>query len=134
MATNMAPHNLTEICNAIIAYVENHDIDISELMKHVKAPDFPTGGIIQGYAGVKDAFETGRGRIVVRSKVNIEIEANGREKIVVNEIPYMVNKLELIKSIVALVEEKKVEGISNINDESDREGMRIVIDVKRDAN
>jgi DNA gyrase subunit A len=134
MATNMAPHNLTEVCNAIAAYIDNHDIEIAELMKYVKAPDFPTGGIIQGYAGVKEAFETGRGRIVVRSKVEIESEANGREKIVVNEIPYMVNKLELIKSIVALVEEKKVEGISNINDESDREGMRIVIDIKRDAN
>ena len=133
MATNMAPHNLTEICNAVIAYIDNNEIDISELMKHVKAPDFPTGGIIQGYAGVKDAFETGRGRVVMRSKVDIENE-NGREKIIVNEIPYIVNKLELIKSIVALVEEKRVEGISNINDESDREGMRIVIDVKRDAN
>ncbi len=134
MATNMAPHNLTEICNAIIAYLENNEITIQELMKYTKAPDFPTGGIIQGYAGVKEAFETGRGRIIVRSKVEIETESNGREKIVVNEIPYMVNKLELIKAIVGLVEEKKIEGISNINDESDREGMRIVIDVKRDAN
>ncbi|MDL2262158.1 DNA gyrase subunit A [Bacteroidales bacterium OttesenSCG-928-I21] len=134
MATNMAPHNLTEVCNAIIAYIEDNSIDIEGLMKYIKAPDFPTGGIIQGYAGVRDAFETGRGRIVVRSKVDIETEANGREKIIVNEIPYQVNKLELIKSIVGLIEEKKIEGISNINDESDREGMRIVIDVKRDAN
>jgi DNA gyrase subunit A len=134
MATNMAPHNLVEVCNAVIAYIDNNNIDINELMKYIKAPDFPTGGIIQGYAGVKDAFETGRGRVVVRSKVDIETEPNGREKIIINEIPYQVNKLELIKSIVNLIDEKKVEGISNINDESDREGMRIVIDVKRDAN
>ncbi|HEY6913373.1 MAG TPA: DNA gyrase subunit A [Paludibacter sp.] len=134
MATNMAPHNLTEAVNAITAYIENKDIEISELMHHIKAPDFPTGGIIYGYAGVKDAFETGRGRIVVRSKVEIETDAQGREKIIVNEIPYQVNKVELIKSVVALVEDKKIEGISHINDESDREGMRIVIDIKRDAN
>jgi DNA gyrase subunit A len=134
MATNMAPHNLSEAVNAIVAYIDNNDIEISELMHHIKAPDFPTGGIIYGYAGVKDAFETGRGRIVVRSKVDIETDASGREKIIVNEIPYQVNKVELIKSVVALVEDKKVEGISHINDESDREGMRIVIDIKRDAN
>jgi DNA gyrase subunit A len=134
MATNMAPHNLTEVVDAIIAYIENKDIEIAELLKYVKAPDFPTGGIIYGYAGVKEAFETGRGRIVVRSKVEIETDAQGREKIVVNEIPYQVNKVELIKAIVALIEDKKVEGISHINDESDREGMRIVIDIKRDAN
>ena len=134
MATNMAPHNLTEAVNAITAYIDNKDIEISELMHHIKAPDFPTGGIIYGYAGVKDAFETGRGRIVVRSKVEIETDSQGREKIIVNEIPYQVNKVELIKSVVALVEDKKIEGISHINDESDREGMRIVIDVKRDAN
>jgi DNA gyrase, A subunit len=134
MATNMAPHNLTEAVNAITAYIDNKDIEISELMHHIKAPDFPTGGIIYGYAGVKDAFETGRGRIVVRSKVEIETDAQGREKIIVNEIPYQVNKVELIKSVVALVEDKKIEGISHINDESDREGMRIVIDIKRDAN
>jgi len=134
MATNMAPHNLTEAVNAIIAYIDNTEIDIPELMHHIKAPDFPTGGIIYGYAGVKDAFETGRGRIVVRSKVEIETDAQGREKIIVNEIPYQVNKVELIKSVVALVEDKKIEGISHINDESDREGMRIVIDIKRDAN
>ncbi len=134
MATNMAPHNLTEVVDAIIAYIENNDIEISELMKYIKAPDFPTGGIIYGYAGVKEAFENGRGRVVVRSKVEIEADAQGREKIIVNEIPYMVNKVELIKAVVALVEEKRIEGIAHINDESDREGMRIVIDIKRDAN
>lgn len=134
MATNMAPHNLSEVVDATIAYIENPEIEIAGLLKFIKAPDFPTGGIIYGYAGVKEAFETGRGRIVVRSKVEIETDAQGREKIVIREIPYQVNKSELIKSIVALVEEKRVEGISHINDESDREGMRIVIDVKRDAN
>lgn len=134
MATNMAPHNLTEVVDATIAYIDNNDIEISEILKYIKAPDFPTGGIIYGYAGVKEAFETGRGRIVVRSKVEIEADAQGREKIVINEIPYQVNKVELIKAIVALVEDKKVEGIAHINDESDREGMRIVVDVKRDAN
>jgi DNA gyrase subunit A len=134
MATNMAPHNLSEVINGTIAYIDNKDIEISELAKYIKAPDFPTGGIIQGISGVKEAFETGRGRIVVRSKVEIETDAQGREKIVINEIPYQVNKVELIKAIVALIEEKKIEGISHINDESDREGMRIVIDVKRDAN
>jgi DNA gyrase subunit A len=134
MATNMAPHNLTETIDAIVAYIDNTEITIPELMKYIKAPDFPTGGIIQGYAGVKDAFETGRGRILVRSKVEIESDASGREKIIINEIPYQVNKVELIKAVVALVEDKKIEGISHINDESDREGMRIVIDVKRDAN
>ena len=134
MATNMAPHNLTEVVDATIAYIDDNNIEISELLKYIKAPDFPTGGIIYGYAGVKEAFETGRGRIVVRSKVEIEADAQGREKIVINEIPYQVNKLELIKAVVALVEDKKVEGIAHINDESDREGMRIVVDVKRDAN
>ena len=134
MATNMPPHNLSEVVDATIAYIEDNEIDISELMKHIKAPDFPTGGTIYGYAGVKEAFETGRGRVVVRSKVDIEVDDSGREKIVVNEIPYQVNKAELIKAVVALVEDKRVEGISHINDESDREGMRIVIDIKRDAN
>ena len=134
MATNMAPHNLSDVIDAIIAYVEDHDIEIGDLIKLVKAPDFPTGGIIYGYAGVKEAYETGRGRVVVRSKVDIETDGSGREKIIINEIPYLVNKAELIKSVVALVEEKKVEGIAHINDESDREGMRIVIDIKRDAN
>src|SRR5574344_1203883 len=134
MATNMAPHNLTEVVNAIYAYIDNNDIEISELMHHVKAPDFPTGGIIYGYAGVKDAFETGRGRIVIRSKAEIENAENGHERIVITEIPYMTNKAELIKSIAELAIEKRVEGISNVNDESDRTGMRIVVDVKRDAN
>lgn len=134
MATNMAPHNLTEVIDATIAYIYNPEIDTEGLMQFVKAPDFPTGGTIYGYAGVKDAYETGRGRIVVRSKVDIEVEPSGREKIIIREIPYMVNKAELIRNIVGLIEEKKVEGISHINDESDREGMRIVIDIKRDAN
>lgn len=134
MATNMPPHNLSEIIDAIVAYINDNDITIEGLMKYVKAPDFPTGGIIYGYAGVKEAFETGRGRVVIRSKVEIETESSGREKIIVNEIPYMVNKAELIKAIVSLIEDKKVEGISNINDESDRDGMRIVIEIKRDAN
>lgn len=134
MATNMAPHNLSEVVDGTIAYIDNNDIEISELIKHIKAPDFPTGGIIYGYAGVKEAFETGRGRVVVRSKVEIETDAQGRDKIVINEIPYLVNKVELIKAVVALVEDKRIEGISHINDESDREGMRIVIDIKRDAN
>jgi len=134
MATNMAPHNLSEVVDATIAYIDDNNIEISEILKYIKAPDFPTGGIIYGYAGVKEAFETGRGRIVVRSKVEIEIDAQGREKIIIKEIPYQVNKVELIKAVVALVEDKKVEGISHINDESDREGMRIVVDIKRDAN
>jgi len=134
MATNMAPHNLSEVVDGIIAYIDNNDIEISELIKYIKAPDFPTGGIIQGISGVRDAFETGRGRIVVRSKVEIEADAQGREKIIINEIPYQVNKVELIKAVVALVVDKKIEGIAHINDESDREGMRIVVDVKRDAN
>lgn len=134
MATNMAPHNLSDVVDAIIAYIDYREIEIPELIKIVKAPDFPTGGIIYGYAGVKEAYETGRGRVVIRSKVEIETEASGRDKIIVNEIPYQVNKAELIRSIVGLIEEKKVEGISHINDESDREGMRIVIDIKRDAN
>ena len=133
MATNMPPHNMTEAINASIALLENPDITILELMKHITAPDFPTGGIIYGYAGVKDAYETGRGRIVVRAKCEIESEKD-HDKIIVNEIPYNVNKAQLIESIAELVEDKKLDGISNINDESDRTGMRIVIDIKRDAN
>ena len=133
MATNMAPHNLTEAINACLAMLETPDIEIDELMQYIKAPDFPTGGIIHGYQGVKDAFETGRGRIVVRAKCEIETE-NGREKIIVSEIPYNVNKRELIENIARLVEDKRLDGISNINDESDRQGMRIVIDVKKDTN
>lgn len=133
MATNMPPHNLSETIDATIAYIDNRDIEIEELMKYIIAPDFPTGGYIYGYSGVKDAFETGRGRIVIRAKAEIESEST-HDKIIVTEIPYSVNKAELIKNIADLVEDKKIEGISNINDESDRSGMRIVIDVKRDAN
>ena len=134
MATNMATHNLSETVDACVAYIDNNEIEIPELMKYIKAPDFPTGGIIYGYSGVKDAFETGRGRIVIRSKTEIESNGSGHDKIIVTEIPYNVNKSELIKSIANLVTEKRIEGISNINDETNREGMRIVIDVKRDAN
>ena len=133
MATNMPPHNLTESINACLALLENPEMEISDLMQYIKAPDFPTGGVIHGYQGVKDAFETGRGRIVVRAKVEIETE-HDRDKLVVTEIPYNVNKRELIEAIARLVEEKRIEGISNINDESDRHGMRIVIDVKKDQN
>ena len=133
MATNMPPHNLSETIDATIAYINNPDIEIDELMKYIIAPDFPTGGYIYGYNGVKDAFETGRGRIVIRAKAEIESE-NSHDKIIVSEIPYLVNKAELIKNIADLVEDKKIEGIANINDESDRSGMRIVIDIKRDAN
>lgn len=133
MATNMPPHNLSDTIDACVAYVDNKDVDIEELIKLIKAPDFPTGGIIYGYSGVRDAYLTGRGRVVIRSKVEIENE-NGREKIVVREIPYLVNRAEMIKAIADMAADKKIEGIANINDESDREGMRIVIDVKRDAN
>ncbi|WP_321373687.1 DNA gyrase subunit A [uncultured Draconibacterium sp.] len=132
MATNMAPHNLSDVIDATIAYVENNDIEMEELIDIVKAPDFPTGGIIYGYQGVKDAYETGKGRIVIRGKAHIENEG-GREKIVVTEIPYMVNRAEMIQKTADLVNEKKIEGISNVNDESDREGMRVVYDLKRDA-
>lgn len=133
MATNMPPHNMTEIINGTIAYIDNKDIDVEGLMQHVIAPDFPGGGFIYGYQGVKDAFETGRGRIIMRGRAEIEIDGN-HEKIVVSEIPYLVNKAELIKHIAELVGEKKIDGISNVNDESDRTGMRIVVDIKRDAN
>ena len=132
MATNMAPHNLTEVVNGTLAYIGNRDIEIDELMQHIKAPDFPTGGIIYGYDGVKDAFHTGRGRIVMRAKAVIE-EVKGRECIIVTEIPYQVNKAEMIKKTAELVNDKKLEGISNIRDESDRNGMRIVYVLKRDA-
>ncbi|MEJ6589143.1 MAG: DNA gyrase subunit A [Crocinitomicaceae bacterium] len=132
MATNMAPHNLTEVINGTIAYIENPDIEDEELLTHVKAPDFPTGGIIYGYEGVKDAFLTGKGRIVMRCKAEIE-EENGKEKIIVTEIPYQVNKAELIRKTADLVNDKKIEGISDLRDESDRNGMRIVYEIKRDA-
>lgn len=132
MATNMAPHNLTEVVDGIIAFVDNKDIDDEELLKYVKAPDFPTGGIIYGYEGVRDALLTGRGRIVMRAKAEIE-EVNGREQIIVTEIPYQINKAELIKKTAELVNDKKIEGISDLRDESDRNGMRIVYEIKRDA-
>ena len=132
MATNMPPHNLTEVVNGTIAYIDNNDIEVDELMQHVKAPDFPTGGTIYGYDGVKEAFHTGRGRIVMRGKANIE-EVNGRECIIVNEIPYQVNKADMIKKTADLINDKKLEGISSIRDESDRNGMRIVYVLKRDA-
>lgn len=132
MATNMAPHNLTEVIDGTVAYIDNRDIEIDELMQHVKAPDFPTGGIIYGYDGVRDAFHTGRGRIVMRAKANIE-EVKGRECIIVTEIPYQVNKADMIKKTADLVNEKKLVGIANIRDESDRNGMRIVYILKRDA-
>ncbi len=132
MATNMAPHNLSETVDAINAYIDNPDISIEELMQHIKAPDFPTGGIIYGYQGVKDAYETGRGRVVMRGRSHIE-EIKGREAIVVTEIPYLVNKADMIKKAADLVNDKKIEGISNIKDESDRKGMRIVFYLKRDA-
>ncbi|WP_372949022.1 DNA gyrase subunit A [Mariniphaga sp.] len=132
MATNMAPHNLSDSIDAIIAYIENNDIEISELIEIIKAPDFPTGGIIYGYQGVKEAYETGRGRIVLRGKAHIENEGN-REKIIVTEIPYQVNRAEMIQKTADLVNDKKIEGISNVNDESGRDGMRVVYDIKRDA-
>jgi DNA gyrase subunit A len=132
MATNMPPHNLTDTIDAIVAYIHNPEIDIQDLIPIIKAPDFPTGGIIYGYRGVQEAFETGRGRIVVRGKAHIETTPSGREKIIVTEIPYMVNKAELIMKTAELINEKKIEGISNVNDESDREGMRIVFDIKKD--
>lgn len=133
MATNMPTHNLSEVIDACIAYIDNNDIDIDGLMQYIKAPDFPTGGYIYGISGVREAYETGRGRVVMRAKTEIESHPT-HDKIIVNEIPYNVNKKELIESIASLVNEKKIEGISYVNDESDREGMRIVIDVKRDAN
>src|SRR5210317_2183274 len=132
MATNMPPHNLSEVVDGIIAYIDNNDIEIDELIKHVKAPDFPTGGTIYGYDGVKEAFHTCRGRIMMRGKSNIE-EVNGRECIIVTEIPYQVNKADMIKKTADLVNDKKLEGIANIRDESDRKGMRIVYLIKRDA-
>ncbi len=133
MATNMPTHNLREVINACVAYIDNPELTTEELMEYVKAPDFPTGGYIYGMAGVKDAYETGRGRVVMRAKTEIETDTN-HDKIIVTEIPYGVNKAELIKYIAGLVSDKKIDGISNVNDESDKDGMRIVIDVKRDAN
>ncbi len=133
MATNMAPHNLSEVIDAIVAFIDNNEITIEELMHHVKGPDFPTGAIIYGFQGVREAFETGRGRIVVRARTDIEITPSGRDKIIVTEIPFQVNKAELIKKTAELIDDKKIEGISYINDESDRNGMRIVIILKKEA-
>ncbi|MBU3837137.1 MAG: DNA gyrase subunit A [Candidatus Phocaeicola faecigallinarum] len=133
MATNMPTHNLAEVIDGCVAYIDNNEIDVDGLMQYIKAPDFPTGGYIYGVSGVRDAYETGRGRVVMRAKTEIETHTN-HDKIIVNEIPYNVNKKELIEHIASLVNEKKIEGISYVNDESDRDGMRIVIDVKRDAN
>ncbi len=132
MATNMPPHNLSEVVDGTVAYIDNHDIEVDELIQHIKAPDFPTGGTIYGYDGVREAFKTGRGRIVVRAKARVE-EVNGKEALVVTEIPYQVNKAEMIKKTAELVNDKKIEGISLIRDESDRNGMRIVYILKRDA-
>ena len=134
MATNMAPHNLAEVCDGICAYIDNPDITVDELMKYIKGPDFPTGGIIQGIQGIKDAYETGRGRVVVRSKTDIEVADNGIETIVVTEVPYMVNKRELIEKIGQMVEEKRIEGITYVNDETSREGLRMIIRVKKGFN
>ncbi len=133
MATNMAPHNLTEVVSGIVAYIDNNDITIEELMKHITAPDFPTGGTIYGYTGVKSAFETGRGRVVLRAKADIETTKTGREQIIVTEIPYMVNKASMIEKTAGLINEKRIEGISDMRDESDRNGMRIVYELKKDA-
>ncbi|MDR0560727.1 MAG: DNA gyrase subunit A, partial [Prevotellaceae bacterium] len=133
MATNMPPHNLKEVCNAITAYIDNNEITIDELMHYIKGPDFPTGGTIYGIQGIKDAFETGRGRVIVRAKTDIEVSENGRETIIITEIPYQVNKKSLIENIAELANEKKIEGIAYVNDESDRQGMRIVVKVKYDA-
>ncbi|RYE21110.1 MAG: DNA gyrase subunit A [Sphingobacteriales bacterium] len=134
MATNMPPHNLTEVVNATLAYIDNREIDIAGLMEHIKGPDFPTGGIIYGYEGARSAFETGRGRIVIRSKAEIEVYNNDRERIIVSEIPYQVNKAVMIERTAELVNEKKLEGISAIRDESNREGIRVVYEIKRDSN
>ena len=132
MATNMPPHNLSEVIDGTVAYIDDNNIEIDELIKHVKAPDFPTGGVIYGYDGVKNAFETGRGKVVMRGKASFE-EVNGRECIIVSEIPYQVNKADMIQRTAELINDKKIEGISNIRDESDRKGMRIVYILKRDA-
>ncbi|MGD1959687.1 MAG: DNA gyrase subunit A [Fulvivirga sp.] len=133
MATNMAPHNLTEVVNGVIAYIDNNDISVADLMKHITAPDFPTGGLIYGYSGVKDAFETGRGRVIMRAKADFHTTKTGKEQIIVTEIPYMVNKASMIEKTAALINDKKIEGISDIRDESDRDGLRIVYDLKKDA-
>src|ERR1700759_2543859 len=134
MATNMAPHNLSEVIDATIAYMDNNDAEVTDLMKHIKGPDFPTGGIIYGYEGARDAFETGRGRIVLRARAEIETYGSDRERIIVTEVPYQVNKAVMIERTAELVNDKKLEGITAIRDESNREGIRIVYEIKRDAN
>jgi len=133
MATNMLPHNLTEVIDGINGYIDNPEVEVADLMKHIKAPDFPTGGIIYGYSGVKEAFETGRGRVIVRGKVDIEQTGTGRERLIITEIPYQVNKATLVVKIAELVNEEKVTGISDVRDESDRNGLRIVVELKKDA-
>jgi DNA gyrase subunit A len=133
MATNMPPHNLSDVIDACMAYVDDYDVDIETLIEKIKAPDFPTGGIIYGYTGVKEAYRTGKGRVVMRAKAEIETDENGKERIIVTEIPYMVNKAEMIMKTAELINDKKLEGITNLNDESDRNGMRIVYDIRRDA-
>ncbi|MEY5035805.1 MAG: hypothetical protein RLZZ110_822, partial [Bacteroidota bacterium] len=133
MATNMAPHNLTEVCEGIIAYIDNREIEISELMNYIKGPDFPTGGTIYGVEGIKDAFETGRGRVVMRGKAEVEVSSTGKEMIVVTEVPYQVTPSQIIIKTVDLINEKVIDGISAVRDESGRQGMRIVFDLKRDA-
>src|SRR2546428_1886301 len=134
MATNMAPHNLSEVIDATVAYIDNREITIAEMMQHIKGPDFPTGATIYGYEGIKDAFETGRGRVVMRANAEIETLDNGRERIIVSAIPYQINKALMIERTAELINEKKIEGISDIRDESDRDGMRIVYEIKREAN
>jgi DNA gyrase subunit A len=134
MATNIPPHNLNEVIDALHALIDDPEIEISDLIKHIKGPDFPTAGIIFGYEGIKEAFETGRGKVIVRARANIEVESNGRENIVITEIPYQVNKTNMIEKIADLVQQKKIEGISDLRDESDRDGMRVVIELKKDAN
>jgi DNA gyrase subunit A len=133
MATNMAPHNLSEVIDGTVAYIENPEITIPELMQYIKAPDFPTGGTIYGYQGVRSAFETGRGRVVVRGKSRFEETKSGKEQIIFTEIPYMTNKAQMIEKIAGLINEKKLDGIADIRDESDRDGMRIVFDLKKGA-
>src|SRR6478736_3006619 len=133
MATNMAPHNIKEVINGIVAYIDNREITIPELMKYITAPDFPTGGIIYGTSGIQEAFLTGRGRIVVRAKTEIVTNAKGKDQIIVTEVPYQVNKATMIEKTAALINEKKIEGISDLRDESDRDGYRVVYDLKRDA-
>lgn len=134
MATNMAPHNLCEVCDAICAYIDNRDITVDELMQHIKGPDFPTGGIIQGISGIREAYETGRGRVVIRAKTDIETDDKGRDTIVVTEVPYMVNKKEMLTQIAGLVESKKIDGITYMNDETSRNGVRIIFRVKQGYN